>query len=84
MNLIGNKAVKLGEEERIDDAGQRYLAMRWSCQGQTLEINVDIDEYDQPLRYHARVVSGKDKGPASVNMDEGGLMGWFNKLFGRK
>lgn len=81
MDIIGKKAVKISDEIKIDDIGQRYRETKWNYKGHDVNVNIDLDDYDEPIRYHGKV-DNNDR-TVRANMDEGGLITWFFGLFGR-
>lgn len=74
MNLIGNNAVKLSDEQRIDADGEIYRATEWEYQGNRIEVNVSR------YGYHAR--ANRDGRTTKHSMDQGGLLSWLASLFG--
>lgn len=81
MDVIGKKAILISDEKKSDDTGKVYRETKWNYQGHKLEINIDLNSNNEPVRYHAK--ADGDNSTMKVNTDEGGLVGWFMGLFGK-
>jgi hypothetical protein len=82
MDIIGKKVIKTSDGKKVNDIGQVYRETKWNYQGHEININIDLDDNDRPIRYHGKV--DRDNSTMKVNADEGGIVGWFIGLFGKK
>lgn len=76
MKLIAQKANKLVDENKVDDLGEPYRHTVWDYKGNKIEVNTD--------RYGHHAKANDDNSTMKTNMDDGGLVGWFMSLFGKK